>query len=548
MPSIRSTGSVTDWARRRRPRHPDDKGTSRRRRSRISAWHVATAFLSVVVVSPIVTVGILIHTGRGIGIAAAAAGAPSVVVVGLLLGQIRARSRDALHALHDPLTHLPNRALFHDRLAVALLNARRQRSHVAVVALDLNRFKAVNDTLGHAAGDRVLVAVSDRIRGAVRSIDTVARFGGDEFMVVLPMLRHPEEWKVVVERIIEAVGTPLEFEGHAITPATSAGVAVFPDDGDTADDLVTHADTALYRSKDLGGGRFIRFDTSITDDLARRRDLEQALARAMAHRELEIFYQPVIELRNGRITGVEALVRWHHPTLGLVHPQVFIPIAESIGLIGEIGEWVLDEASLQTLRWHEVGYESLRVAVNLSSCQFDQTHLQSVVARSLRRTGLEPSALDLEVSEQLAERDPVETIATLSELRRMGVRCTIDDFGTGSTGLSALLRLPIDTLKIDRSFVANLVRSRDDRAVVRAIIALGHSLDLTVNAEGVETAEQLELLAHLGCDHVQGFFFAAPLASHDLTELLAAERRSPEPWAGTATLPALVHREASSEP
>jgi diguanylate cyclase (GGDEF)-like protein len=506
-----------------------DRSAQRTETTAVGLGHFGAILVAVVTVPPIVTIEVFQNTSTGIVGSALAAAGPSLAVVGYLVWQVRDRSRGQLDALHDPLTGLATRTLFDDRLSTALLTAERRGGSFAVVALDLNRFKQINDTHGHGAGDKVLQEVAARLRASVRAVDSVARFGGDEFMVLLPQLTSPDEWQPVVQRILDAVMQPIDIGPAEVVPGSSAGVAVYPEDGTTAISLIGNADAALYRSKVLGGRRFVRYDQDFGAEIRYRTQLENGLHRALERGELELHYQPVIDAGSGHIVATEALLRWRHPVFGVVSPERFVSLAEHTGLIGEIGEWVLDEACRQTTRWHDLGHK-LRIAVNLSARQFDRTSIDSMVARILRRSGLEARFLELELTESQAVDHPEQTIATLNALRDMGVRCAIDDFGTGYSGLSALLRLPIDTLKIDRSFVSHLTDSDHDQSVVKAIIALAHSMEKTVIAEGVETPEQLRLLRDYSCDHVQGYLFSRPVPTHELTELLSLhDRLTPTP-------------------
>jgi diguanylate cyclase (GGDEF)-like protein len=509
------------------------RGAQRTETSAVALSHLGTVLVAVITVPPIVTIEVFRRTDGIVGSALAAAG-PSLLVVGYLVWQVRERSRSQFDALHDPLTGLATRTLFDDRLNTALLTAQRKGGHLAVVALDLNRFKQINDTHGHGGGDKVLEEVADRIRGSVRAVDSVARFGGDEFMVLLPQLTTPDEWQPVVQRILEAVMQPMDLGGTEVLPGSSAGVAVFPEDGQTADTLMSNADQALYRSKVLGGRRSVRYDREFGAEVRYRTQLENGLHRALEREELSVHYQPVVDVATGRIVATEALLRWDHPQFGAVAPESFVSLAEHIGVISEIGEWVLDQACRQTIAWHAAGHDELRIAVNLSIRQFEAGAIDTVVARVLRRYGLDPHFLELELTESQAVDNPEECIASLNALRQMGVRCAIDDFGTGYSGLSSLLRLPVDTLKIDRTFVTHLAENPQDQSVVKAIIALAHSMEKIVIAEGVETAEQLAVLQDYECDHVQGFFFSRPVPDRELTELLSGQPQVDDADAGDA--------------
>ena len=436
-------------------------------------------------------------------------------------------------ALHDPLTKLANRVLFRDRVEHALAKIARSKTAMAVLFLDLDNFKTVNDSLGHARGDMLLVSVAERLRTCLRSTDTPARLGGDEFAVLIENARHPEDAVFVVERITEALRDPFTIDGKEVFVETSLGIAASVTGIENPEELLRNADVAMYKAKSQGKGRYIFFENEMREALMERIELEDNLRTAIENQELELNYQPIIELETNRVTGMEALVRWNHPRHGLIFPDKFIPIAEDANLIVPIGVWVLEEACRQASRWiNQCGEERhLSVTVNLSIRQFQQSNLFKLVAETLERTGLPPECLILEITETLMIQNTEAMIEKLQRLKDLGIRLAIDDFGTGYSSLSYLHRFPVDILKIDKSFIEKVCQGKEGTAVARAIVMMGESLNLRVIAEGVENEEQASALKLLGCESGQGYYFSKPLDCEAMGEFLAnTEIYSPTDW------------------
>lgn len=423
-------------------------------------------------------------------------------------------------AYYDALTDLPNRELLKDRLTLALAHAHRNGQMLAVIFLDLDHFKAINDTLGHSAGDQLLQEVAKRLLSCLREGDTIARMGGDEFTLLLPQISQPEDATVVARKILEALSPSFQLEGHDLHITCSMGIALYPNDGQDAQALLKSADTALYRAKASGRNNY-HFHTSTMNAKAfERLILENGLRRSLSQGEFMIYYQPQISLHSKQIVGMEALLRWQHPELGLIPPIKFIPLAEETGLIVSIGEWLLYSVCAQNKIWQDTGFPPLRVAVNLSARSFKQQNLLETIKRVLRETRLDPNYLELELTESTLMENAEATIKTLQELKAMGIHLSIDDFGTGYSSLSYLKRFPIDTLKIDQSFVQDILIDSEDISIATLIIIIAHSLKLKVIAEGVETQEQLIFLRSQGCDEVQGYLFSQPLPVEAFTQFL----------------------------
>ena len=444
--------------------------------------------------------------------------------IGTQLGRVveRKRAEDMIRhlAFHDALTGLPNRALFEDRIAVALAQAHRNHQRLAVMSLDLDRFKLINDTLGHAAGDQVLKSAGERLLRHVREGDSVARMGGDEFMVLLPGAIGAEHGAKIADKIIAAFRLPFQTGVGTFHATASIGMSFYPDDSEDAETLVQNADAAMYRAKELGRNTYQLYTPAMNLKASERLALERDLRRALERDEFVVHYQPQVQVGSGQIVGTEALLRWQHPSRGLVLPGEFIPLAEETGLIVPLGEWVLRRSCRQVKAWQEAGLPPLRLAVNISMRQFQQPNFVDVIAQVLQETGLDPHFLELEITESIAMRDTDSTVQVLRKLRDMGIRISIDDFGTGYSSLKYLKDLPIHTLKIDQSFMRDLTSDPHGATIATNIIAMGHSLNLNVIAEGVETQAQLAFLKHQQCDEFQGYLLARPMPAQALERML----------------------------
>ena len=432
----------------------------------------------------------------------------------------RAEQRIAHMARHDALTDLPNRVLFRERLAEALAGVGRG-AKLAVLYLDLDRFKGVNDTLGHPMGDELLKVVAGRLRHCVRDADTVARVGGDEFAIIQTDIEQPLDTAVLARRIGEAVRAPYDLAGHAVVVDTSIGIAIAPNDGIEPDGLLKAADMALYGAKADGRGTYRFFEAAMDMRMKARRELEIALRQALALGQFELHYQPLVNVDDGRITGCEALLRWNHPQRGMIPPADFIPVAEEIGLIVPLGEWVLRKACIEAAAWPD----DIKIAVNLSPIQVTNQNLVPVVVSALAAAGLSARRLEIEITESVLLHNTVANTATLHRLRELGVRISMDDFGTGYSSLSYLRKFPFDKIKIDRSFISGLPDDNEAIAIVRAVAGLAASLDMTAIAEGVETAEQLEAVRALGCVEMQGYLFSRPLPLAQIMPLFEPQRQ-----------------------
>ncbi len=444
----------------------------------------------------------------------------------------RMQAEERLHhlAYHDVLTDLPNRALFMDRLSHALARRHEEGRKVAVMFLDMDRFKNINDTLGHDSGDRLLQSFSNLLLDCVREGDTVARFGGDEFAILLEDLPSAQAAAAVADKISEALSQPFKVEGPDLYVTTSIGISLFPDDGHDAVTLLKYADSAMYRAKEKGRNNYQFYATDMSDQAMERLTLEHGLRHALENGEFFLVYQPQVDMTSGRILGVEALLRWHSPELGMVGPDRFVPLLEETGLILEVGEWVLRESCAAVQRWNALVHYPLHIAVNVSGRQFHDPEFSLGVARVMEETGVPGNILELEITESVLMQDDNTSLENLEALRRLGVRLAIDDFGTGYSSLSYLKRFPVDSLKIDRSFVRDITTDPDDATIVSAITAMAHRLNLTVIAEGVEEEAQLEFLRRCACDALQGYLFSKPLPEDEIVELLREPRRGIPGW------------------
>jgi diguanylate cyclase (GGDEF)-like protein/PAS domain S-box-containing protein len=433
--------------------------------------------------------------------------------------QVEERMRELVY--RDPLTDLPNRRLFEDRLSIALAQAHRYRHRLAVIFVDLDRFKQINDTLGHAAGDELLRAVARRLTSCVREGDTVARLAGDEFTLLLPGIHYAEDVATISRKLTDALRKPFSIDGTEVRVTSSGGIALYPEDGETEETLVRSADTAMYRAKERGRDNFQLFSPAMAEKALERRTLEKGLRRALERREMTLHYQPCLQLATGRVVGVEALLRWRRPELGLVMPKDFIALADFTGVLLSVGPWVLETACRQAREWQRRGPRRLRMMVNMSAYELQQPDLIANVEKALAASSLEPDTLHLEIPEGYAMQNLDQAIGALRALRDLGVHLAIDGFGAGFSSLAHLRRLPVDALKIDLSFVRGATTDPDDASVVTAVIAVAHSLDLRVVAQGVETEAQVALLRSLGCDEVQGFLWSPPLPAEECEPLVA---------------------------
>ncbi|MBI3804670.1 MAG: EAL domain-containing protein [Nitrospirae bacterium] len=424
----------------------------------------------------------------------------------------------------DPLTHLPNRTLFYERLGQALARARWPLRPVAVLFLDLDHFKTINDTLGHPFGDLLLKLVAERLTGCIREEDTVARLSGDEFVILLEELQARQDILLVAQKIVEALSTPFKLEGRELFITTSMGVAIYPDDGDHCETLLKNADTAMYRAKGQGRNHFQLYAPALDDQATDRLGLENGLRRALERKEFQLHYQPKVDLATRQIIGMESVVRWIRPGAGTLLPAEFIPLAEEIGLIIPLEEWVLRTACVQNRTWQEGGLAPFRIAVHISATHFRRKNLYEAITRLLDETGLSPHALELELKESTLMKGSETTVTTLRQLRAIGIDISIDDFGGGFSSLHHLKQFPVSTLKINRTFIHNITTDPDNRAIVTAIITLAHSLKRKVIAEAVETEEQLQFLRSLQCDQVQGYLLSHPLPAEEITRLLSRQR------------------------
>jgi diguanylate cyclase (GGDEF)-like protein/PAS domain S-box-containing protein len=426
-------------------------------------------------------------------------------------------------AFHDPLTGLPNRVLLEDRMQQAIAHAARTSSRLALLYLDLDNFKKINDSLGHTAGDTLLKEIALRLRECVRDTDTISRQGGDEFVLILNELESADDCVPVVQKILSRLQDPIAADGREFFTSASIGLAVYPEDGTDFESLRKKADVAMYQSKESGRNTYRFFDESMNQEAGEHLMLRNGIRRGLERHEFELYYQPQIDLLTGQVFGAEALLRWHHPELGLVPPAKFIPVAEESGLIVPLGEWVIFEACRQAVAWRNEGLPALQLAVNLSAVQFKRGHVEQTVVDALAKTGLNPAQFEMELTESILLQNIEQVLANVKRLKLLGVNLSIDDFGTGYSSLSYLKRLDIDKLKIDQSFIRDLASDPDDAAIVNAIVQMGHSLNLQVIAEGVEDENMLQMLRKFGCDQAQGYFFARPMPAKDFAEYLRSK-------------------------
>ena len=433
-------------------------------------------------------------------------------------------------ATHDALTGLPNRVLLEDRLNQAMAHADRDGRGFALLVCDLDRFKLINDSLGHNAGDELLQEVARRLSGLARGVDTVARFGGDEFVLLVNSLAQPDDVRRLALAAVDALQTPVVIAGLDVHTSPSIGIAFYPADGTSIESLIARADAAMYCAKQRGRGNVQCYAPGMNSGAEERVQFESELHNAIALGQFELYYQPKVDTVTGEVRSAEALIRWIHPKRGIVSPGDFIPVAEECGLIGAIGEWVIREACRQARAWQTAGLAWLRISVNLSASQFRQEGLVASIERALKESGLEPKYLEVELTESVVMTDPEESIAVLEELSKMGVLVSVDDFGTGYSSMSYLRRFPIDKLKIDRVFISEIVNRPEDASIVRAIVSLAHSLRLKVVAEGVETPQQLEFLKAVGCDEYQGYHFSQPLPAAKFEALIRDARADDVPF------------------
>ncbi|HUO44370.1 MAG TPA: EAL domain-containing protein [Burkholderiales bacterium] len=423
-------------------------------------------------------------------------------------------------AYYDSMTTLPNRSMFGKLLAQGLANARRNKKQLAVLFLDLDRFKNVNDTLGHDAGDALLQEVAKRLKDSLRGNDTVARLGGDEFVVLLPELDDGKQAETVARKLLSIITKPFSVYDHELRITASIGISTYPKDGEDEQTLTKNADIAMYQAKDEGKNNFQFYSTQFNAHSFERLALESSLRRALERDEFQLYYQARRNLRTGQIPGMEALLRWKHPDLGMVSPVQFIPVAEETGLIVPIGAWVLKAACQQNVAWQKMGLPRLTMAVNLSARQFNDANLLRNIQNTLKETGMEPTLLELEITESMLMHDVERTLQVLTDIKKMGILLAIDDFGTGYSSLSNLKQFPVDTIKIDRSFIRDTPGDPEDKAIAEAIIAMSKTLSLSVIAEGVETKEQVDFLREHACDEIQGFYFNKPMPPDDFAEFL----------------------------
>lgn len=426
-------------------------------------------------------------------------------------------------AQHDALTGLPNRALLNDRIQIELSHARREQTTLAILFLDLDRFKIINDSLGHATGDQLLCVVARRLKKCLRDVDTVARLGGDEFMVLLPRISAVADAGHIGNKIIDELARPVSCNGHKLHITTSVGISIYPFDGADATTLVKHADISMYRAKELGRNKTVYFTSGMNAGSRKQLVLETNLRKALDKNEFRLCYQPKVDISSNRIVGVEALLRWDSPGIGFISPREFIPIAEESGLIVPIGEWVLHQALAQLKEWHMAGYDDMTIAVNLSATQLSKPGFENIMENALLESGINPACAELEITEHAAMKNIEMATTILKKLKKLGVGIAMDDFGTGYSSLSHLRRLPIDTVKLDRSFVHEIPDNNGDVLIAQAIIAMANSLNMELVVEGIDNKRQLEFFRQQGCRLVQGFLFSKPVGADQILAMLQVQ-------------------------
>ena len=446
--------------------------------------------------------------------------------IGVAMSAVARDEKLIYQARHDDLTGLPNRLFFKERLSSEISFAQREGRIMALLFVDLDRFKSINDTLGHSAGDDLLKEAAQRLRHCGRDSDTVARLGGDEFAIILPAIPGIRSATTVAEHILQTFSQSFAVAGQENHISASIGIAIYPADGNDGEDLLRKADTAMYRAKELGRDRFVYFEERMNIEVTEHKSLEREMRQGLLHKEFVLYYQPKLDLQTGQIAGAEALLRWNHPARGLVSPDTFIGVAEDTGLIDEIGRNVIWDACVQHAAWRAAGISVPRIAVNVSGRQFRRGDLVQEIGDALQTTSTPPDALEIEVTESLFINDTSDATNALMKLRQMGLKVTIDDFGTGYSSMSYLRRLPMDCLKIDQSFVGDMVTDENARAIAEVIITLAHTLRKSVVAEGVETVDQLNLLREWQCDAIQGYYFSKPLTPEQF--VLFLQERSTE--------------------
>jgi diguanylate cyclase (GGDEF)-like protein/PAS domain S-box-containing protein len=454
----------------------------------------------------------------------------------------QSRERITHLAYHDALTRLPNQSLFKDRLKQAIALSSRSDQIQAVLLLNVDRFKTINDSLGYTAGDQMLQAIAQRLTSCVRESDTVARFGADEFAVLLMQLSRTQDAANTAKAIKQAVEQAFLIDGRELFITSSIGISVYPQDGRDTATLLKNAGVALQRAKEKGRGDYEFYASGNTSQALKQLLLESQMRPGLERGEFVVEYQPQVDLKTFQLVGMEALIRWNHPALGMLQPSDFIQLAEDNGMITQIGDWALRTAVAQNKLWLNSGFSPMRLAVNVSARQFQQSAFIATICDVLKETDLDPALLELELTEGSIMKEPEKAIDKLNKLRDLGIKIAIDDFGTGYSSLSYLKRFPIDTLKIDRTFVSDVSTNEDDAAIAKAIVMMGHALDMSVIAEGVETPQQLEYLTSLGCDAIQGYLFSPPLSTQSFTELLMEQLRAitPSVERGTTRLQPLV--------